>query len=60
MDTTLLDEPTRLLDLPPQPLGPQALTELRTASRRLTKHTPRGKGESPTGYRSGLRSRNDL
>jgi hypothetical protein len=60
MSTTLLDAPAHLLNLPPQPLGPQVATGPRTASRRLTIHTPRGRGVFPSGLRRGPISRLDL
>ena len=60
MSTTLLDAPAHLLNLPPQPLGPQVVTERHTASRQLTIHSLRGRGVFPSGLRRGPISRLDL
>jgi hypothetical protein len=60
MSTTLLDAPAHLLNLPRQPLGPQAVSESRTANRQLTIYSDRGRGEFPTGHRRGPLSRLEL
>jgi hypothetical protein len=60
MSITLLDRTARLLDLPPQPLGPQSQRESLGDARGLNIYTDRGRGKFQRNHRGGPRSSQDL